>query len=1102
MVCKVQDLGSFYSLEAIKYFDYGNFRQRLVGIEKINDGEFLLSTGLGNITSDGSSLTMIDSELNVIAFNRYELDDDQLFYGPFLDLNNTISICGDESDAAKNGFVLNVDADLNQLSSTYYFNSVEFMRDIKVDQVNNQRLILSTDELTLTQSEYTDAVALKVNGNVSNRTLEGPFELENSMSSYFFSSTVRINDTIRMAISKVDVDGDSFSIDWTKAILGGQSDVGSFNFKTYNGIDFIIAEARLDTVNGFGEYDIFIRTFDVESCDLMDVNYTLSGFPTFNTLSTEMTVTSPTFPSTADSFLLEEIEMNLFDYPDCPTEGDCQVAIFHSTQCNVINLNSTPFGFEDNQVITYSWTSPNTNFTASIPDTVWTYEGDLSEIILCIEASDGNCTTSACDTIMVMQPGLPIFENCPNDIELPYQEECGVLFNFFVPIAIDPCTSGEAVTASFRSDNMGFSDPYQVGITTITTIAFGPTGLTDTCYSNISVIDEIPPECVEATLSFTLDENGTDTLLLGDLEPIGIDECTEVFFSNPEREITVDCAGVGGSTIVIEDIYGNTQNCLVSYAILDTIKPNCIVEDQTYPSLAGLDSVQVFYEYEVEDNCTNPLVSFSIPDGSNFVCGSEQEIFMYVQDNFGNTDTCNFAITIDDCFDYIGSICGNVAEDLNCDGQISDDEFPLEGIEIALLSPADNDTLLVVLTDSLGNFKVDSLPPFTFKVRPVAIDGVLEIVSPPADEYLVTIDTFETIENLDFVLSYDGPTTAYPLEEVCYQPGDTVTFTWKNNPCLPNANIMLYRSICGNEMFFLEETGIDNDGVYEYVIPSDAPNQILEFALLGPGNTDFERYNCIEVHDLEIDFTFDLIGCKEFQFIASDNSYSSYEWTFGDGTTEFTEPSTSHAYAENEVYIVCLNVETSLGCSSEICKDLTVEGDCDDCNITFEFIEDECYGVNMVSANQNYELEIEYQWTIDDAFQTEEKDAYLDLGGPGVFEVCLIASDGICSDQFCRTFTKDTVFAELLNCPTEPIIYSLDEDCNPITHINTISLGEFCHSGDGNIPDIIYTRSDGIAIADSYPLGVTTVTASFTDIFDVTTSCSYDIVVEDNTPPT
>ena len=64
-----------------------------------------------------------------------------------------------------------------------------------------------------------------------------------------------------------------------------------------------------------------------------------------------------------------------------------------------------------------------------------------------------------------------------------------------------------------------------------------------------------------------------------------------------------------------------------------------------------------------------------------------------------------------------------------------------------------------------------------------------------------------------------------------------------------------------------------------------------------------------------------------------------------------------------------------------------------------------------------------------------------------------------------------------------------------------ITEGFYCHPGDANTPQIIFTRSDGLGINAGFELGFTSVTASFTDLYGVSTSCTFDIEVKDEIDP-
>lgn len=929
--------------------------------------------------------------------------------------------------------------------------------------------------------------------------LYGPYQNESNDLIYYALGRRSFNGQNQDVILCFEIIDEEILLLWAKQLL-----LPGFDFDNRAGVldvisfdNFAYVDERIDTLVNIGKKSLVVSRFSSTSCYLNDISIGLQEQPT-SLQQIPVITESLSFPQVSEQQQIESEDINCSLIETCDKACDVSTSIFHSTQCNVINLNSAPIGFENEALVTYHWSSPNTSFESTVSDSIWTYDGDLNELILCLEVTDGSCMASTCDTIMVSPAQFPMLEGCADEIISPYQEQCSASIDFPAPTGFDPCTGSEIPVFCSRSDGMELNEPYPIGITSVVCIGTSITGLSDTCVTTVEILDEVSPECISVDLVFTLNEIGVDSISLSNIDPSATDECGQVFFSNPEIILAVDCVPIGGSSYQVEDESGNTNSCLFSYIVNDTIRPSCIVEDQIFQAVASQDSVIVFYEYKVEDNCTNPTISFSIPDGSSFACGSQQEIRIFLEDNYQNRDTCSFTITVEDCFEYFGSVCGNISEDLDCDGQLIA-ESPLEGIELGLFSTPDDELLFTVQSDTFGDYKFDSIPAISFVVRPLNIDGMYQTLN--VNDYFATIDTFETIEDLDFIVIYDGPTSIQPLNKVCYEPGDTIDFEWIKNPCLSNSNILLFQSVCSDEMFSQIQNGIPNIGSYEYVIPMNEPNQILEFGIIGPGNTEIERYNCVEISNLEIDFELELIGCREYQFTANNDAYSSYEWDFGDSTSASSSATTQHTYEFNEAYTICLEVQTLLGCKNKVCKDYVVDVECDDCISSFSYRLDTCYKVSCESNSTGFNFNPQYEWLIDDVFYSEADAIDFELGF-GTFEVCLLVTDIICTDQYCESITLVEVFPEFESCP-DNILLSIDENCNPVVYPAELEVGSvYCAMGMNEPNDIVYSRSDGLDLSNPFSLGITNIEASITDDFGLSTSCNYSIEVVDDTAPT
>lgn len=800
-------------------------------------------------------------------------------------------------------------------------------------------------------------------------------------------------------------------------------------------------------------------------------------------------------------YLGKFINFNLFggqsNYVCQENLDSCEVDINYSSNCNVVNLSSNISGFVNEDSISYSWSSPNTNFEASVLDTTWIYTGILEEVILCLEVTDGNCIASKCDTIAVSLPKAPIMEGCVGMISTPYLENCEALLDFPIPFAKDPCTNDELPVTCSRSDGQDLSSPFPIGETQVICTASSNGGLT-ACTTTIEILDETPPECISSTLTFYLDENGVDTIYFSDITPASVDECGQVFFTNPNSFRAVDCFGLGGSSYLVQDENGNETTCFFIYDFVDTFPPKCIVQDQFFSASVGKDSVQVYYSYEVEDNCINPMVTFSIPDGSIFKCGSRQEVVMRVEDNYGNRDSCEFIVQIDECFDYFGKASGKLYEDIDCDGRFDNDEGILSNFSVGLYSDLSLNLITSTVSDSAGYYCFDSIPVGGYSIRPIFEGGDYQYML-GGNYYPFDVDTFIHFDSLDFALSYTGPATDFAINNDCFFSGDTIKISWKGDLCNGDCFLQFNRFTCNSNNPIQTINSNPNQGYFEYVVGNVSSVTGSKFLLAFCDTSVI--FDCIDLYPRELDFTAELVGCKEFGFTASSSGFDEYIWSFGDGERGNFGASTTHVYTANEQYEVCLKARALSGCEIEVCKAILVEGECDDCNVVFSSEGDDCYGFYGTSVIENYELNVNYQWFVDDVFVSEGNNVYVDLNGPGTYEICLIAQDGVCSDQFCRTIIKDTIYPNIF-CPNMDLSLYIDEDCSPVYYTPNAVLGDFCHKGDANVPDIIYSRSDGLEISAPLSLGATTYVSSFTDLYGVTASCSIDVELMDSIGPT
>jgi PKD repeat protein len=135
----------------------------------------------------------------------------------------------------------------------------------------------------------------------------------------------------------------------------------------------------------------------------------------------------------------------------------------------------------------------------------------------------------------------------------------------------------------------------------------------------------------------------------------------------------------------------------------------------------------------------------------------------------------------------------------------------------------------------------------------------------------------------------------------------------------------------------------------------------------------------------------------------SEHDIISYHWNFGDGS-EGDGQNPNHTYDEPGVYLVCLIITDSEGCVSDVCHEVTVEGETSGCHAIFTW--DLIPGTNNVHffSHSTSENEIiSYHWTFGDGHDSNDQNPFHEYAEPGIYVVCLRIEDNTgCVSEICH----------------------------------------------------------------------------------------------------
>ena len=128
-----------------------------------------------------------------------------------------------------------------------------------------------------------------------------------------------------------------------------------------------------------------------------------------------------------------------------------------------------------------------------------------------------------------------------------------------------------------------------------------------------------------------------------------------------------------------------------------------------------------------------------------------------------------------------------------------------------------------------------------------------------------------------------------------------------------------------------------------------------------------------------------------------------YSWNFGDGH-EGDGQNPYHTYEEPGTYVVCLYIEDSSGCVSEICHEVHVEGAGEPCHADFSW--DYIPGTLQIhyysSSTSNHDI-ISYSWNFGDGHEGDGQNPLHTYDQPGTYVVCLRIEDNTgCVSEICH----------------------------------------------------------------------------------------------------
>ncbi len=675
-------------------------------------------------------------------------------------------------------------------------------------------------------------------------------------------------------------------------------------------------------------------------------------------------------------------------------------------------------------------------------------------------AFKGNRIYGTCSFTVTMTDNTPpVFTVCPSNITVDANGNCEAVATWAIPEASDNCGFEPNLTTNFEPGST-----FPIGTSTVTYTATDEGGNTAQCSFDVTVVDNTGPEFLNLPAEVRASADGSCGANVNWDNILVEDNCTA------NLDIVVNSDAVPGDRF-------NLGQTLVTYSATDlagneTIASfNVIVEDNTAPINTSCPTdITVFTDSNCEavaswevptftDNCdSNPQIVASHNPGDTFLFG-DTEVSYTATDEAGNETICSFMVSVEDNIaPAITSQPGNLivsAGVSSCDAIVSWDAITavdncsnavgiVSNFNSGDVFPLGETTVDITASDDSGN---ETLSSFTVTVEDNTAPSV---VSCPNDI------TVSTTNNCDAVANWTVPT----FSDNC-DPNPVITSTHNSGDVfLLGTTLVTYTATdsSGNESTCSFNVIVEDDVnpqftscVPDIVLSADAQCQaVAEWTL--PEVTD----NCSSIITLSSDYNsgdvFPL-GTTTVTYTATDEAGNSSTCSFTVSVEDNIAPAIT---SQPGNLIVSTEVNS---CEAIVSWDAITA--VDNCS-------------NAVGIVSNFNS--------GDVFPLGET------------TVDITASDDS-GNETLSSFTvtvEDNTAPSVVSCPND-ITVSTTNNCDAVANWTVPTFSDNC---DPN-PVITSTHNSG----DVFLLGTTLVTYTATDSSGNESTCSFNVIVEDDVNP-
>ncbi|MBL0741434.1 HYR domain-containing protein [Chryseolinea lacunae] len=261
-------------------------------------------------------------------------------------------------------------------------------------------------------------------------------------------------------------------------------------------------------------------------------------------------------------------------------------------------------------------------------------------------------------TITVVDDTKPVFAGCPSNMIVPVNPAtCDVVVNWVEPTASDNCDTTPTLS---KSNSPG--EAFALGVHTVNYFADDDSGNRETCSFTITVIDNTAPVFAACPGNMIVSVNPlTCDAVVNWIEPTASDNCdttpTVLKSNSPGQTFTL---GVHTVNYFADDDSGNRGTCSFTITVIDDTQPTftgCPANIVVSADPVTCNAVVNWISPTATDNCdATPTLSSTHNPGATFAPGV-YTVSYFADDDSGNRGTCSFTVTVTDDTDPVFANC-------------------------------------------------------------------------------------------------------------------------------------------------------------------------------------------------------------------------------------------------------------------------------------------------------------------------------------------------------------------------------------------------------------------------------------------------------------